>query len=1113
MRISLLQIARLCFTVIILAGGVFLFLQPARATYGDVITFVGSVYAGDGGPATAALLDFPEDAAADASGNLFIADTFNNAIRKVGSDGTMSTLAGGGYGVADGTGTTAMFGLPRGVATDADGNVYVADESNNAIRKVTPGGVVTTLVNTGLSGPYGVAVAGSTLFIADTGNNALKSVSVTGGTVTTITLGLNAPRKIAVSADGSTVYVADTGSFRVLSVAVGTGSVAVLAGSGTQGYAEGTGSAAQFNNLLGIALAADGATLYVSDPDLYHTDRIRSIAVSTGVTALFATDASQQKMIFPAGLTIAGSSLYAAMSGLGTVRSYRLSDGADQGVAAGSVRFGSRDGSDPLFGRPHDLTLAADGTTLYIADNNHVRAVSLATKATTTVIGSVVDAYQEGTADADDVAWNEKARFSTIAGIVATSDGKTLYVADRWNSRIRKLDLAAGRATSSLVSGAGRINGVGGGDNAYQEGTKCAATADRTEPLTVLAGCAYFQNPTGIALDPTEEYLYVADTGNQRIRKVHVRDGSTSLVAGSTRGFADGVGAAAQFDTPWGLALSPDGTTLYVADRGDHHIRAIDLATSTVTTLAGSGRAGYLEGIGTAAYFSYPTYLKMGADEKLYVTEVGSYRIRQIDPQTGLTKLVAGSGSRGYVDGTQQESAFNNPEGIAPNTSAGTLYIADSWNDVIRQVDVQGTAPYASPAPTVTSAVPNNVARGWATPTGLRIKIKGTDFRHGAKTTLYTYPASKTAVVSSTEIVVTLPLAAMQPGWYDITVTNVDGQFGFLENGFGLRDPGTGKVPDEYFSVSEVKGVFAFPKTERIAVQTAAANVLGDGRAEVIAGRSEPGSSSEVRVLSNDGTLYASWYAFGKNEKDGVRLAACDLDGNGRGEIVAVSGASVKPRLNVLTAEGKPAFAKKGFALTEGVYTGGPQVACADVNGDGKAEIIVVGSTASDGAVRVYDRFGKRQALHVPFGKKAKNGMRIATIDTDADGAFELLVSTATAGGRVVLLSGTGAVRLSLRPFGTAFRGGVSVAAGDTDGDHNGEIVVSPLAKSKPFVRVLSAAGKLLSQFLAYPRSYRGGVQLTVGDVNGDGIADIVTSTASRFTPSVRMFHQNGKPL
>ncbi|HEY6872696.1 MAG TPA: hypothetical protein VI298_08230 [Geobacteraceae bacterium] len=193
---------------------------------------------------------------------------------------------------------------------------------------------------------------------------------------------------------------------------------------------------------------------------------------------------------------------------------------------------------------------------------------------------------------------------------------------------------------------------------------------------------ASFWSPEGITTDGKN--LYVADSGNNTIRRVGIAFGNVSTIAGSTSasGAANGTGSAATFSSPQGITM--DGTSLYVADSGNNSIRKVVLATRAVTTLAGTGIAGSTNDTGTAASFNNPRGITTdGAN--LYVADSGNNTIRKIVIATGVVTTLAGSpGTSGSADGTGAEARFNNPIGIT--TEGANLYVADFGNNTIRKI-------------------------------------------------------------------------------------------------------------------------------------------------------------------------------------------------------------------------------------------------------------------------------------------------------------------------------------------------------------------------------------------------------------------------------------------
>ena len=197
---------------------------------------------------------------------------------------------------------------------------------------------------------------------------------------------------------------------------------------------------------------------------------------------------------------------------------------------------------------------------------------------------------------------------------------------------------------------------------------------------------ARFSDPFGIAT-ADDGTIYVADGGDSnRIRRL-TDDGLVTTVAGGEEGFADGLGSAARFHTPSALAIDRHGT-LWVADTGNHAIRKIAV-DGHVTTVAGTGVAGYRDGPAPQAQFDAPVGVAVDARGHVFVADTYNDRIRRIDTE-GQVTTVAGSGSFGFADGPPAQARFDTPSGLVVSAD-GELFVADTGNDAIRRIDIGGT--------------------------------------------------------------------------------------------------------------------------------------------------------------------------------------------------------------------------------------------------------------------------------------------------------------------------------------------------------------------------------------------------------------------------------------
>ncbi len=274
-----------------------------------------------------------------------------------------------------------------------------------------------------------------------------------------------------------------------------------------------------------------------------------------------------------------------------------------------------------------------------------LKALSSLTGAASVFVGPANGTSASGTTDAIGTA----ARFNLPEDI--TSDGKNLYVLESGNNRIRK-----------IVISTGDVSTLAGSTNGFADGTGTAAL---------------FNFPKGITTDGTN--LYVADTANNRIRKVVISSGVVTTLAGNTSGNTDGTGTAALFNSPRGITT--DGTNLYVSDYSNHRIRKVVISSGVVTTLAGN-TSGNTDGTGTAALFSNPWGITTDGTN-LYVADFGNHRIRKVVISSGIVTTLAGNTS-GNTDGTGTAALFNMPVNLT--TDGTNLFVSDYFNNRIRKV-------------------------------------------------------------------------------------------------------------------------------------------------------------------------------------------------------------------------------------------------------------------------------------------------------------------------------------------------------------------------------------------------------------------------------------------
>ncbi|MFY8035401.1 MAG: hypothetical protein ACOVMN_12835, partial [Flexibacteraceae bacterium] len=578
------------------------FVVDLNVTNYEVSTFAGSGTAAFAdGTGTAASFNRPYGVATDATGNIYVADFVSNRIRKMSPSGVVTTLAGSGaFGATNGPGTSASFYFPMAVAVDAAGNVYVADYNNNRIRKVSSTGVVSTLAGSGTAG-----------YADGTGTTAI----------------FRGPRGIAVDAAGN-VYVADADNHRIRKVSP-AGVVTTLAGSGTASFADGTGTAASFNFPNGLALDASG-NIYVADES---NNRIRKISPAGVVT------------------TFAGSTSFGNSNGIGT---------------------------NARFTNPTGVAVDLAGN-VFVADrgNNRIRKISPA-GLVTTVAGSGSSGSANGIGTA--------ASFNSLSGVAVDAAGN-VYVADLSNNLIRKLTPSCAIPATPTISGEYAF--CTGGSTTLTSSSATGnlwSTGATTQSITVSTAGNYSVRVIDGSCTSAVSATFDVFNGTPATptilgNNIFCAGGSTTLTSSSATGNLWSTGETTQ--------------SITVSTAGDYSVRVIDgSCTSAVSTTSNvvnstpitptiSGNTTINTGGSTVLTSSSATgnlWSNGATTESITVTTMGRYSVRVISgtcTSAASNELVvdlnvsnyevstfAGSGTAGATNGTGTSASFNSPQGV-----------------------------------------------------------------------------------------------------------------------------------------------------------------------------------------------------------------------------------------------------------------------------------------------------------------------------------------------------------------------------------------------------------------------------------------------------------------
>jgi PKD repeat protein len=723
-----------------------------------VTTFAGSVASpgNNDGTGTAAGFIGPSGVTYDGLGNLYVTDAIAQNIRMITlSTGAVTTVAGStsyASGHADGTGTAATFNQPAGITYDGAGNLYVADYQNNEIRTIVVStGAVTTFAGSVTAGsingtgtaarfksPSGVAYDGSgNLFIADTYNNEIRKIVISTGVVTTFAgstsagsadgigtaAGFTYPSGIAYDGNGN-LYVSEVYGYRVRKIVIATDAVTTIAGSSAPGSIDGIGTAASFNQPAGITYDGKG-NLFLADQ---VNNEIRMITTATGAVVTFA------------GTTTSGSVD-------GTASFAGFSDPA-------GVVF---DGSGNLYVTDKDnyeirkITTLSKPVTAFAAGNTTPCAgvVVQFTDNSTNVPLTWMWTFQDGASTITSTLQNPGIAFNTpgkdSVKLVVTNYGGKDSITKKLYINVNALptvgiseniiggSLACGSYDTlrANASGSGVLNYIWSTSGTRDTIIVSSPSTPYTGIVTTIAGSttpgyndgtgtvAQFTGPAGAAYDGNGN-LFIVDQNSNEIRKLVLATGVVTTFAGtSTSGSADGIGAAAGFKEPTGIACDGNGN-LYVADYQNNEIRKVVIATGAVTTFAGTTTSGHTDGTGTAAGFSSPTGVTYDGNGNLYVADQSNFEIRKIVLSTGAVTTIAGSSaSSATLDGTGTAANFYYPYGIVSDGN-GNLYVTEQYGNDVRKI-VIATAVVTTIAGSNTSGSADGIgaAAGFYYPTGI----------------------------------------------------------------------------------------------------------------------------------------------------------------------------------------------------------------------------------------------------------------------------------------------------------------------------------------------------------------------------------------------------------